>query len=630
MNLRARLAAGDRASLPQLAPYPYLVRLATVECANEKRSAAERAVKRRRLTPNAQCIAAFRRGAGARPASTSDSATDPTARLVLFLQLLDHLSTAPWACKSFEPNDTMIARLTASHLKLITWCEKPPVHLYDLLSLPLDEAPYPTETLNYVWITNRQQGKTTLIAKFIAALALSAKPTAMLITVYSTKQDRAGELVNAAKRYYHWMMSDEGRHPKWPSITLQRDNERGFEVALSPTAAASGVFARPKNPDTCRGDAPSAAFFDEVGFMSASFWYQFALPLSQIAGRRFTCTTTPPPPKSYFDQFCNQVRAANADGDYFFGLINHSLACEQCIAARKATECCHRLHLVPQWKSMLSITSSLGKLMPRHRKEQFAQEVFGVMSTDGQAFLDAKLLEAVRKRALVTTWRARCPTIWVGIDPPAHNKSDMGMAAFLVSDQTGQIVIIGAAAVETSATEVNEIQRTVDRWTGELRRHPFVRPSSPLIPIVECNNNDILSRSIVTAITAQRGATYMPFVPERFQRFITSGVGVWTSAETKLASLSVVYQALLDGRISIAEKVVTINREEIDPRAQPAPDRDTIVRRLLDELGQFGFDERGKVTGKTSEDAQDDLGMAFLLAMYWRVSVKAADTTVVD
>ena len=444
MSLRALLAAGDRAALPQLTPYPYLVRLATVECANATRSVAERATKRRKLTPNTQCIAAFRTSGR----EQNIASTDPTTRLVAFLQLMDHLSTAPWASKSFEPNDTMVARLTASHLKLITWCEKPPVHLYDLLSLPLDEAPYPTETLNYIWITNRQQGKTTTIAKFIAALALVSKPAAMLITVYSTKQDRAGELVNAAKRYYHWMQTDAGRHPKWPSISLRRDNERGFEIAISPTAAASGVFARPKNPDTCRGDAPAAAFFDEVGFMSASFWYQFALPLSQIQGRRFTCTTTPPPPKSYFDQFCNQVKAANADGDYFFGLINHSLACEQCIAARKATECCHRLHLVPQWKSMLSITSSLGKLMPRHRKEQFAQEVFGVMHNDGQAFLDAKLLDAVQKRALVTSWRARCPTIWVGIDPPAHNKSDMGMAAFLVSPDSGQIVIIGAAAVE--------------------------------------------------------------------------------------------------------------------------------------------------------------------------------------
>ena len=497
------------------------------------------------------------------------------------------------------------------------------------------------------------QGKTSTIAKFIAALALAAKPTAMLITVYSTKQDRASELVNAAKRccngycwlprsaprcltlvvgcrYYHWMMSDEGRHPKWPSITLRRDNERGFEVALSPTAAASGVYARPKNPDTCRGDAPSAAFFDEVGFMSAAFWYQFALPLSQIAGRRFTCTTTPPPPKSYFDQFCNQVRAANADGDFFFGLINHSLACEQCIAARKATECCHKLHLVPQWKSMLSITSSLGKLMPRHRKNQFTQEVFGVMASEGRAFLDAKLLDAVRKRAPVLSWRSRCPTIWVGIDPPAHDKSDMGLAAFLVSPSSGQIVIIGAAAVESGATEVNEIQRTVDKWTQDLRAHPFARPNSPMVPIVECNNNDILSRSIVNAITAQAGATYMPFVRGRFQRHVTPGVGVWTTAESKLAALSVVYQALLDGRISVAATVCTINRDVIDARAQPPPDRDTIVNRLLDELGQFGFDPRGKVSGKLTEDSQDDLGMAFLLACYWRISVKAADPTVTD
>ena len=155
--LRASLAAGDRSALPTLAVYPYLLRLATVECANAAKAgdaASRPAAKRRRLVQNHQCIAALRR----EPDPVIDAEQlDPKARLVRFLQLLDHLSTAPWASKRFEPNDTMVARLTASHLKLITWCEKPPVQLYDLLSLPLDEAPYPQETLNYVWITNRQQ-----------------------------------------------------------------------------------------------------------------------------------------------------------------------------------------------------------------------------------------------------------------------------------------------------------------------------------------------------------------------------------------------------------------------------------------------------------------------------------------
>lgn len=242
---------GDRSApaLASLKQYPYLLQMATVECANKSASSASRVAvvmsgpKRRRLMQNHMRL---------RIGRTLTVPNNPHARLVSFLQLLNHLGKAPWASGKFAANELILMRLTAAHMSLITWSEKPHPSLYDMLSIPHNEPPHPQQTENLIWITNRQQGKTTNIGKFIAALALAAKPTAQLATVYSTKFDRAGELVNAAKRYMLWMQTEDGRHPKWPSVTLVRDNERGFEVAASATAAASGILARPKNPDTCR------------------------------------------------------------------------------------------------------------------------------------------------------------------------------------------------------------------------------------------------------------------------------------------------------------------------------------------------------------------------------------------
>ena len=353
------------------------------------------------------------------------------------------------------------------------------------------------------------------------------------------------------------------------------------------------------------------------------------MPLFQIAGRRATCTTTPPPPKTFFDIFCKSVKRSNKNGDYFFSLINHSLACSSCIEAGLATECCHRLHLVPPWKSMLSIANGLGKLMPKHRKAEFAQEVFGVMAGSGHSFLPEKLLQAVNERERVTSWSSSCSTVWLACDPPAHGKAAMGLCAFLVDKHSGLVVVIGAAAVEAQATEVNQIQLVVSRWVKRVCDHPFVAADSPIVPIVECNNNEILSKSIVSAIYETRGDIYMPFTSNRFRRYISEGVGVWTSQESTLAALSVMYQALIDGRINIAAEVVVTNREELDPRAK-RPDPTEVVDRLLGELGQFGYNTNGKVTGKVSEDSLDDLGMAFLIGMYWRVAVKQADRTVKD
>ena len=48
------------------------------------------------------------------------------------------------------------------------------------------------------------------------------------------------------------------------------------------------------------------------------------------------------------------------------------------------------------------------------------------------------------------------------------------------------------------------------------------------------------------------------------------------------------------------------------------------------QLGQFSYDQRGKVTGKINEDAQDDIGMAVLLVVYWRLCILSADPEVTD
>lgn len=198
-------------------------------------------------------------------ASKVDLAT-PAGRLIRFLRLLDHLGTAPWASSSFAANTEVMERLTASHLGLIVGCKPPPPELFRLIggaAVSLERCE------NLIWITNRQQGKTTTMGRFIAALALQVQSGGTLACVYSTKQDRAAELCKAAKDYMYWMQTDKGRHPEWPSIVFESDNQRQFTVRTGlPGSPAASVYARPKNADACRGDAPAAAFFDEIAFTS--------------------------------------------------------------------------------------------------------------------------------------------------------------------------------------------------------------------------------------------------------------------------------------------------------------------------------------------------------------------------
>ena len=60
-------------------------------------------------------------------------------------------------------------------------------------------------------------------------------------------------------------------------------NYTTFAIQTEAGGAINTVIARPKSADSCRGDAPEAAFFDEIGFMSESMWYSFAFPLLQVS-----------------------------------------------------------------------------------------------------------------------------------------------------------------------------------------------------------------------------------------------------------------------------------------------------------------------------------------------------------
>lgn len=538
-------------------------------------------------------------------------------RLAAYLRLIAHLNMAPWASGQFNANSNVLMRMISSHMRIITNQKSPDPKLYTML----DGSSQFSNARNVIWITNRQQGKTTLIGKFLASLVLSARCGGVLACVYSTKMDRAAELVKAAKDYLEWVSTPAGSHDSCRKIVYSLNNQREFTVRIDDRLPVT-VVARPRNADACRGDAPHCAFFDEIAFASSQFWYQFAMPLLQIDGRVFTCTTTPPPPGTFFDIFCQQVKRTNRDGDSFFSLINHSLACENCIERLEPDKCCHRFHYVPPWKSLLSL-SAIGRLMPKSRSVDFAAEVFGVMRSTFNGYLPSALVHgALDDNPGLATSPYRSPVIWVGIDPPSHNRSEMGLIAILAHD--AQILtVVGASSVNASQCQVMEIMRTVELFIDGLRKHPWGLKSALIIPVIECNNNEILSSSLLHAVCKFQ-PVFMPFTKQRFKRFITPGVGIWTTHDTTLAALSTLHQHLLENRITVARIVVTVGRQAFDEKSK-SPSRAEIIKLLADQLCQFTDDKDGKITGKTADGLQDDLGMAMLLAVYWRLAVLVSD-----
>jgi len=443
-----------------------------------------------------------------------DERTEAVQRLLDFIRLWRKFAKAPWAASSFDVNDNIFMRLTAAHLHLIVGIKGAKNERQQLLRILAARLKLEGSG-NLVWVTNRQQGKTTTIGRFLALLAASSDAGGLLSTVYSTSLDRAQELVKSAKQFLYWHIHSGGT----PKLKFVRDCERSF--VLKNKYTENEVAARPKAVDSCRGDAPSAAFFDEVAFVDSNFWYKFAFPLLQITNRVFSLITTPPPADGFFAQFVEQVKARNAKGDHFFSLVNHSLACEDCIQINEAERCCHRLHLVPPWKSILRFTQ-MKALVPRAKKASFAAEVFGVIGAEQKGYFKKEFVEAAVARRVHLP---NCSTIWIGVDPAGHSKSFLGLCAMAVNDQ-GLHVILGLSAVNVARCEMTALCAIVRQFASRLRS---LYPAAELLPIIEANNNEVAAMSLLRAF----GPIKMPFTRDRFSAFIADDVGVLTTKSTK-------------------------------------------------------------------------------------------------
>jgi hypothetical protein len=130
-------------------------------------------------------------------------------------------------------------------------------------------------------------------------------------------------------------------------------------------------------------------------------------------------------------------------------------------------------------------------LVPANQREAYATEVFGVLNSKQHAYLPAKLLDAFREsKSIARLPSGRKPhTVWVAVDPASHMRSCMAMCAIVVTSAT--ICIIGLATVSVARCEAVQVQQIINLFLTRVRGHPMVSRTSPIVPIIECNNNEV-------------------------------------------------------------------------------------------------------------------------------------------
>lgn len=549
---------------------------------------------------------------------------EPVVRVLRFRKLLDLLGTSPISPIKFEENEQILRILTASHLRLIVGKKEWKDHMTQLYPLIENERDLST-TENLIWLTNRQQGKTTNLAKFNAALIMLSPVGGNLKYVYSTGLDRSVEMCRDSKRQIRWIQSDIEAQEKVQALGMtipyiKTDNERMF---VTECCIKAGVYntlkARPMNRDGCRGDNPHSADFDEIGFMDASFFLLFALPLLQVGGRIFTMATTPPPINSFFDDYARKIKKRNEEGDYFFMFINHSMACVKCIEKDVAHKCSHKLYLVPPWK-VVSKFVAMRRTVPSKQQKAFEAEIFGIMGQENPTYFPKKLTDYVflEKAKMRMPKLGENPVVYFGVDPASHDVSYMGLSAISYTTD-GQIVILGMSEVSINKCDLGPINMCVTQFASKVLEHAvfrkYPRQKILVVPVVECNHSEPVAREIVNSIRcaakSQMCTYYMPFKKRYFPTAISEDVGVWSTEDMKSGWVRMLYFIMFENRLHVADPLVTMG--DIHKKEPKLPTASDICELIRDELVQF-HDDGKTITGKTA-NTNDDMAMALLMGI---------------
>jgi hypothetical protein len=544
-------------------------------------------------------------------------------RLRRFQRAYAILCTLPGKDKPFHENDQIARILTATHLKVIVGDADASDHALVLHSM-IDTIDY--SSIEYlVWVTSRQQGKTTVLARFAACLMITGITSIdEFINVYSTTKNRSCGLLAEAKAYIDWIMINPDVRERLAEIgldqplTIPLENQERVKISsMAEPNVWVTIRGRPAAANSCRGEAPRVVLADEFAFLQDNMWKKMLRPLFSISDRVGTLATTPGPVDSETAVFMKITAANMKKGMNNFYLINHSFMCNECQKNRWMT-CYHMMYLLPPWKSHFRIQAIL-QTVPEHDRADFLAEMYGrAYDCDSQYFPEEVVTATLIGRARVSRVTLGDDRIVViACDPASHEVSSIGFSA-MVYDDSGRLVIIGHAEIPMQKCETAQVQICISAFTEsvlglKMFRRGLGAPRLRVLPVVEANNCGILSKSIVTAInetaTAMGAMVLMPFTKDLWGVGVCEETGIYTSETTKMRGIQHLYGLMVRGQLYVLDSMVTLGAVHI--REKP-PSIASTMTKLRDSLIQFKDDKRGKVTGKTAT-TNDDGAMALII-----------------
>ena len=439
-------------------------------------------------------------------------------------------------------------------------------------------------------LTPRRFGKTTSVAMFVAAYALSVPNSTQCI--FSTGRRASQALLE--------LIRDLIKKGKYASKILKCNQETLIIQGDSPLDIRK-VHSYPSCARTLRGTGGDVVYMEEAAFMSLDVFFQVVLPLLEMETTALIAISTPLDGLNFYSEM---FELEGADGKPMFNTLKVGLACDRCQKLGKATECTHMKDIIPPWKSAAKF--DMVKSVYGDRKDLLARESMGQITNDAASVFSQKQVNALMKKPL---WKMKSNPeyVFLGVDPNGGGTSDFAIVTLTM--EMNNIIICGMETYPAKSHE--EISNLLIEDIRSIRQHPDLK-NAWIINFFESNLGQE-SAHMAHMVKDERKVWTM---------YEKGKAGVVTTNERKIKYVSSVLSFFNNGGIHFISDTICAN-QYID-----ANDRLGLVKKeFKKQLLQFQKNviqptqpwNLAKIiySGKVKDGMKDDIVMTLLFTTFW-------------
>lgn len=548
---------------------------------------------------------------------------DGVIRLVRFQKLVALLGTVEFANNRFELHEEIMRIWTITHLYAIVGIENLKecgAQLRAMLCIPGENIAHVRHT---ILVTSRQQGKSLLYAKLVAAL-LMLSPLGDSIDMYATNLQKSQNIMRVAGKYINECRNNPRIRDGIAALGMKPPVYTTYNsrVVVLKSCIDEGVFntffSFSNDVINNRGNNGRVIGGDEGAWLGDKCLNVMLMPLLAVPNRTMTLLTTPPEAFNPFNNFLQKIKDEGRTSA--FTIINHVHLCDECVA-KKIVLCCHRLWVTPEHKSVLG-TELISRALPDGSAQIIENELYGHISEGTAPYFSEDVLKMCfdAEEIAVPKFPERI-NIMVFIDLPSHVRSYAGITAF-AQLASGPTIILGTSEFEGARSGSSDIYANYIVFITYILQHPVFRNISRsricLIPAPEANNNGAISKDILreSKLLAQReGIHYFnPYYKEFINKDVMDDEGIRTTDVNKLEGCVELVKAMMMRQIVFLKDMVTIRAIHIPSSKKPTPAE--AKHNLRTQLKHIRDDRHGKISGKDS-GSRDDQAISLFCGYFW-------------